>query len=286
MLNIVGSPSSISIAISITSEHECCGNGSGYASRQRGEDVGGDHRAHDDDGNDDIERDRRFVDHVELSVMDNGAGWMGYRCWHRGKGCDMPRFSNKGLLRGAPLRLRLIRDDGELQAAIRASVERRSGVRQDADRCQAERDRRVSKLETERRKLFELYYADRITPESFHAEDLRIGTQLAALQGQREPEPEAAPTVDQFERVLALLSDVDLDTIWNAATNQERRTLLDEFVGQVNVFADHLEVEVRDAPKMNVALHEETRQLMAVAIVCAVFAAELFVVRAFSAEAI
>lgn len=191
-----------------------------------------------------------------MSVMDNGAGWMGYRCWHRGKGCDLPRFSNKGLLRGALLGLRLIRDDDELQAAIRASLERRAAVRQDAGRRQADQDRRISKLDSERRKLFELYYADRITPESFHIEDVRIGAQLATLQGQREPKQEPTPAIDQFERVLALLSDLDWDAIWDAATDQQRRTLLDEFVGQVNVFADHLEVEVRGAPKLNVALHE------------------------------
>ena len=33
-----------------------------------------------------------------MSVMDNGAGWLGYRCLHRGTGCDLPRFSNTGLL--------------------------------------------------------------------------------------------------------------------------------------------------------------------------------------------
>lgn len=56
--------------------------------------------------------------------------------------------------------------------------------------------------------------------------------------------------------MLALLSDFDWDAVWEAATDQERRTLLDEFVGQVNVFGDHLEVVVRGAPKLNVALHE------------------------------
>jgi hypothetical protein len=41
-----------------------------------------------------------------------------------------------------------------------------------------------------------------------------------------------------------------------AATDTERRTLLDEFVSQLHVYDDHLEVEVRGAPKLNVALHE------------------------------
>lgn len=190
-----------------------------------------------------------------MSVMDNGAGWMGYRCWHRGKGCDVPRFSNKGLLRGALIGLRLIRDDVELQDAIRASLERRAGGRQVAARRQAERRRQESTLHDQRRKLFELYYSDKITPDAFQAEDLRIANQLAALAAVQEPEP-LATDVEQFEHVLQLLSALDWDVIWEAATDQERRTLLDEFVPQVNVFPDHLEVEVRGAPKLNVALHE------------------------------
>ncbi|MAT04282.1 MAG: hypothetical protein CL424_04465, partial [Acidimicrobiaceae bacterium] len=36
----------------------------------------------------------------------------------------------------------------------------------------------------------------------------------------------------------------------------ERRTLLDEFLVRLDVFADHLEVEISGAGKLNVALHE------------------------------
>ena len=36
----------------------------------------------------------------------------------------------------------------------------------------------------------------------------------------------------------------------------ERRTLLDEFLVRLDVFPDHLEVDIRGAGKLNVALHE------------------------------
>jgi len=55
---------------------------------------------------------------------------------------------------------------------------------------------------------------------------------------------------------LAVLAELDWDVIWDAATDTERRTLLDEFLVRLDVFPDHLEVDIRGAGKLNVALHE------------------------------
>jgi hypothetical protein len=52
------------------------------------------------------------------------------------------------------------------------------------------------------------------------------------------------------------LAELDWDVIWDAATDTERRTLLDEFLVRLDVFPDHLEVDIRGAGKLNVALHE------------------------------
>jgi hypothetical protein len=98
--------------------------------------------------------------------MDNGACWQGYRCWHRGKGCDVPRFWNQGLLQAALLPLRLIGRDPDLQAAIRAEPERRTGARGDTARRQSARRKTQTELETKQRKLLELYYATRSPPTS------------------------------------------------------------------------------------------------------------------------
>jgi hypothetical protein len=66
------------------------------------------------------------------------------------------------------------------------------------------RRRQIGEIDVQRRKLFELYYADQITPESFHAEDLRLNEQLAALQQEREPEP-TDNGIEQFDRVVSPL---------------------------------------------------------------------------------
>jgi hypothetical protein len=113
----------------------------------------------------------------------------------------------------------------------------------------------MAEIDQQRRKLFELYYADQISPESFRDEDVRLNTRLAALQGQREPEP-TDESLDQFDAVVSMLAELDWDVIWDAATDAERRTLLDEFLVRLDVFPDHLEVDIRGAGKLNVALHE------------------------------
>jgi hypothetical protein len=117
----------------------------------------------------------------------------------------------------------------------------------------------TTELETKRRKLLELYYADQIPADLFAEEQQRITTQLAAMEESGPASATPADTYDlaeQFDRVAQLLADIDLEQIWEAATETERRTLLDEYVSAVRVYADHLEVEVRGAPKINVALHE------------------------------
>ena len=197
-----------------------------------------------------------------LPPSDNPAfgrsvGWKGYRCWHRGKVCKVPRFSNKGLLKAALLPMRLIGQDEELQTAIRAELTRRTGGREDTGRSEAARLRKRSELETKRRKLLELYYSDNIPADLFKEEQDRITTRLAALKDTYEQSTlEQDDLAQQFEQVAEIPSDIDLDQLWAAATDTERKALLDEYITGVDVHADHLEVEVRGAPKLNVALHE------------------------------
>src|SRR5690606_34691507 len=53
-----------------------------------------------------------------------------------------------------------------------------------------------------------------------------------------------------------ILATLDLDAIWDAATEQERRTLLDELLDRVTAYPDHLEVHVHGVPRLNVTLDE------------------------------
>jgi hypothetical protein len=67
-------------------------------------------------------------------------------------------------------------------------------------------------------------------------------------------------TVDEltmrFEQVSATLRDLDLNRIWEAATPQERRVLVEELIEEVAILPDHLEVTVAGAPKINVLFEE------------------------------
>ncbi len=53
-----------------------------------------------------------------------------------------------------------------------------------------------------------------------------------------------------------LLAEIDIDGLWQAATDQERRVLVEELVEEVAVLPDHLEVVVAGAPRLNVLYRE------------------------------
>lgn len=56
----------------------------------------------------------------------------------------------------------------------------------------------------------------------------------------------------RFEQVAAVLSDLDVGAVWNAAEDSERR----ELVEWVSVYPDHLEVTVSGAPPLHVLFGE------------------------------
>jgi len=174
-----------------------------------------------------------------MAVEQNGEGRVMYRCRHRGKGCDQPRRTNKGLHLAARLGLRLLAQDPELQAAP------------------AER---LAALSERRRKLLELYYSDRISAEGFAEAEARLASDIesarAAAGEDRERSSEREQLLARFEEVAALLQDLDLDTAWDEATDPERRVLVEELVEKVAVFPDHLEVTIAGAPRLNVGLAE------------------------------
>lgn len=50
--------------------------------------------------------------------------------------------------------------------------------------------------------------------------------------------------LERFEQVAALLREMDIATLWEAATAEERRVLILELVEEVAVLPDHLEVAI------------------------------------------
>ncbi|GEM_PF-414298 len=192
-----------------------------------------------------------------------GDGRSLYRCWHRGTGCKQPRRTNTGLHRAAVLAMRLLGRDERLQEAIRRQL---AGARRPEPRDEVRRRTRRRPAETmaalaeRRRKLLELYYREQISAELFAEEEQRLAGQIEAVRSEattrREAEGEADEVSVRFEAVAAALRDLDIDRVWQEASEAERRVLVEELVEEVAVFSDHLEVKVAGAPRIIVTLEE------------------------------
>lgn len=195
-----------------------------------------------------------------MPIETNGDGRSMYRCRHRGQGCAQPRRSNKGLLRAALLGIRLIADDEDLQAAIRNELARAGRPKRSDGGRPAARDSDVHALLEQRRKLLRLHSDGNISAELFAEEEDRLTHQLAAVRADLEVDQRVEEQLDdvaqRFEQVAQVLKELDLDQLWEAATDQERRVLLEELLDGVTVHPDHLEVTVHGAPRLNVLLSE------------------------------
>jgi hypothetical protein len=53
-----------------------------------------------------------------------------------------------------------------------------------------------------------------------------------------------------------VLTDLDIESLWRAAEETERRILVEELLEGVAVFPDHLEVTVAGVPRLNVTFAE------------------------------
>jgi hypothetical protein len=196
-----------------------------------------------------------------MSIDRNGEGRRLYRCHQRGQGCAQPRRTNTGLIRAAVLGLRLIGDDQQLQAAIRRQLERSRTPAPKAGGGSARRSRRVvDDLQSQRRKLLRLYYDDKIGADLFAQEEARLSVALREAQRETEAAQDEAQRnsdVDRhFDDIVAVLATLDVDRTWEAATELERRVLIDEFVEEISVLPDYLDVKVHGAPPLHVRYQE------------------------------
>ncbi len=187
----------------------------------------------------------------------NQRGQAIYKCRHRGRGCDLPGRSAKGLHRAALHGLRLLAEDSELQTAIRHELDRH-----EPEPRQQREDRRhgVATLQQKRRKLLDLHYADQISGEAFAAEEARLAQQIDALRladDQAETQQQQRNELrERFEEVAALLARLDIDALWEAATSAEKRVLVEDLIDAVLIHPDRLVVQVSGAPPLLVTLKE------------------------------
>lgn len=115
-------------------------------------------------------------------------------------------------------------------------------------------------LTEKRRKLLELHYNDRISAAGFGEEEARLAAAIEATRQEVSYEAEeerARSDVEiRFEAVAAVLRDLDIETVWNAAEEQERRILVEELIARISVFPDHLQVTVSGAHPLHVLYQE------------------------------
>jgi len=59
-----------------------------------------------------------------------------------------------------------------------------------------------------------------------------------------------------FEQLAQILESVNLGELWEDATEQQRRTILDELLDDVTAHRDRLSVTIHGAPPLDVAFSE------------------------------
>jgi hypothetical protein len=59
-----------------------------------------------------------------------------------------------------------------------------------------------------------------------------------------------------FDEVAQMLAALDIERTWAAATEVERRVLLDEFLECITVLPDYIDVSIHGAPRLHVRYQE------------------------------
>jgi site-specific DNA recombinase len=192
------------------------------------------------------------------TVKDNGEGRpLLFHCWHRGTGCKQPARSARGLERAAVFGLQLLRDDSRLREAIRRALARDPGQ---GVRASRRRVASIAKHQKDQHKLLELYYSGSIGADLFGQAERRLAQGIEGLRAEQaafEREQIALETMHQgLEDVWRVLEALDFEEIWPAATEQEKRVLVEELLESVAIFPDHLEVTAVGMPVLSVLPEE------------------------------
>ena len=163
--------------------------------------------------------------------------------------------------RATLLGLRLLSEDEDLQEAIRRKLREASRTgRPAASPLRGRASGRLEALVERRRKLLELFYAEKITAELFAEQETELTRQIQNVRQDRSDQweriQEQNEVAERFEEVARVLGDLNIGEVWSEATEVERRVLVEELVERVAMFPDHLEVTIAGTPTMNVTLQE------------------------------
>jgi hypothetical protein len=111
-----------------------------------------------------------------------------------------------------------------------------------------------------RRRLLELHNADKVSADLFAEQEDRLTREIEALRqehpGRATEKARISELAGRFEDAAPVLRGMDVDELWEEASEQERRVLVEELLGAVSIFPDHLEVTVAGVPRLNVTLEE------------------------------
>ena len=103
-------------------------------------------------------------------------------------------------------------------------------------------------------------YDDKISADNFAGEERRLTAQIATLEAgdvaARAEREQLETAALQFELADELLLMQDLDTIWEEATDAERRTLIEDLIDSVCFYPDKITVQVVGAPPILTSLAE------------------------------
>jgi hypothetical protein len=115
-------------------------------------------------------------------------------------------------------------------------------------------------LSRKRRRLLDLYYDGKINADGFQAEEPHLASLIDAAASPASTEDGERDSVrarlEEFEPWLAAIADVDFAQAWEAATEKERRVIVDELVESVTVHSGRLKVKVANAPAITVLFGE------------------------------
>jgi site-specific DNA recombinase len=180
-----------------------------------------------------------------------------YVCRHRGQGCSQPGRSAHGLRRAARVGISVLGADADLQAAIRHELTHDPEGGVDSSRS---RNASICAMKERQKRLLDLYVDGHIPGPQFAIENDELNLRIAALEAENTGADDARQkrqaAASAFEAVAQMLEAVDFGDLWDAATDDELKTLTSDLLDSITVYPDELAVQVVGVPPIRVTYEE------------------------------